>query len=66
MNTKTVSLKTLNEGDKFKFRYQLAADEVFVVERKPESKKEQVTVSQVEPNDWHSGNYHPDTAVYRL
>ena len=59
----TVKLKTLSEGDKFKFRYQISASDVFQVQHKLISQTGGIGVIQGAPNDTNSGVYHPDTNV---
>ena len=57
----TVKLKTLSEGDKFKFRYQDSGSRVYKVQHKLISQTGGVGVLEVTGSD--TGVYHPDTDV---
>ncbi len=58
---KTVKLKTLNEGDKFKFRYQDSGKMVYQVQHKLVWLTGKIWVLEVTGSD--HGFYDPDTDV---
>ncbi len=60
-NMQTVKLKTLKEGDKFKFRYQDSGQRVYQVQHKIISQTGGIGVLEVTGSD--HGVYHPDTNV---
>lgn len=57
----TVKLKTLNEGDKFKFCYQDSGKRFYQVQHKLISQTGGIGVLEV--SGWDRGVYHPDTDV---
>jgi len=57
----TVKLKTLNEGDKFRFRYQDSGKRIYQVQHKLVYQTGGIGVLEITGTD--RGVYHPDTDV---